>query len=37
MDIISFLLGVLATIFGEIITIFVLAVIAAVRKIKHGN
>lgn len=37
MDIVSFLLGVLATICGEIIALFILAVITAVRKVKHGN
>lgn len=32
-----FLAGVLATIGAEIVIIFVAAIVAAVRKVKHGN
>ena len=32
-----FLAGVLATIGAEIVIIFVAAIMAAVRKVKHGN
>ena len=32
-----FLAGVLATIGAEIVIIFIAAIVAAVRKVKHGN